>query len=209
MKQALILLAGIGVFCAAPAQADNSTVENAIKNRADLSSFYEGLVNTGVIRELKPNTMYTVFAPTNDALSRISQDKYPCFYSVQCKAEIAQIMRNHIVPGEQHLSDVVKQKGGVHSINSYFIRIGEMNPNDFVANGKDIIYTASLAGGMLYKIDGVLASDRQMALLAAPAVVTTTTVRTIPDPACGPAGCPDRVSQTTTITRPIAYSPAR
>ena len=113
MKKHLKVFSVLAIFltaatCAAPAKANNSEVESILQSYGDTSMFYQALQNTGVLNELSENRSYTIFAPTNAALAQITPQSYPCFYAVQCRPQIAVMMRNHIVPGhlepkEQHL----------------------------------------------------------------------------------------------------------
>ena len=130
-----------------PAYGDNVGVENAIKSRPDLSTFYQALVNTGVNHELQEGRSYTVFAPTNKAFARISQQQYPCFYMTECRAQVAAIVRDHIVPGKIYIDDAMNQQGGVNTIGGNFIRAGKtsriagkVSEGDFTIAGNDVIY---------------------------------------------------------------------
>jgi uncharacterized surface protein with fasciclin (FAS1) repeats len=174
MKRSLFSIAALsGVLAAGTALANNSTVENALKDRPELSTFYNGLLSTGVLAELKEGQPYTVFAPTNEAFAKLPVEQYPCFYSADCKAQVAEIFRRHIVPGERHLSDINPQ-GGVYSmfsIDDQHLTASEPNKDHFKVDGKNVISENQLLGGELYRIDGVLASDRDMAQFVAPTVV--------------------------------------
>ncbi len=192
-----------------PAYADNINVENAIKSRPDLSVFYQALVSTGVNHELNPGTSYTVFAPTNEALAQI-RSEYPCFYKAECRAQAAEIVRNHIIPGKTHIADAVKHEGGFFSLGRRFVTIGEPSRDDYTVGGHAIHSMSPFSGGILYKIDDMIANPHELASLqnaqyaALPKEVTTITRKTIPDPACGPAGCPDETTETTVISRVLA-----
>lgn len=194
-----------------PARGDNAKVENAIKNRADLSSFYQALVDTGVVHELNADTSYTVFAPTNDAFAMLTRDKYPCFYDMQCRSQIAEILRNHFVPGENYVSDAAQRKGGVYSIDHRFIPVGETSQNNYTVGGHSVTYMTGLGGSVLYKINGVIANERELAELtiAIPLRTTESVTHTIPDPACGAAGCPDRVTEVTSVRTMTTLQPTR
>ena len=184
---------------AVPAKADNQRIESALKERPELASFYEALLVTGVNHELKDGTSYTIFAPTNEAFAAISKEQYPCFYSEQCKTQIADVIRNHIVKGEQHVDDVVKQKGVLFSIDKRQISIGEPNPDKYTAEGQNIVRTNGLLGSMLYSIDGIIANQQELSAFVAP-VSTTVTQKVI---SYSPAGTVDgktTVVQTTTTT---------
>lgn len=184
------------------AYADNPAVEEALRARPDLSTFYQALVNTGVNHELQPNMAYTIFAPTNAAFAQIRQDQYPCFYSAQCRGQVADIVRNHIIPGNTYIN-TANAKGGYYSIGHRFVTLGEPFRNDFAVGGHNIIYTSAIPNGTLYKIDGVIASPTELASLQnmeyASAETTRVIRRVITDPACGPYGCPDAAE--TVVTR--------
>ncbi len=182
-----------------PAYANNARVEAAIKARPELASFYEAMVVTGVNQELKEGASYTVFAPNNEAFAALSKSQYPCFYSEQCKAQIADVIRNHIVSGEQHVEDVVKQKGALFSIDKRQIAIGEPNPDKFTADGRNILRTNGLLGSMLYTIDGLIANQQELAMFTTP-VSTTVTQRVISYSPVGTVDGKTTVVETTTTT---------
>jgi len=171
----IAILAGT-LSVAGVAQANNSTVENALKNRPDLSVFYDNLQSTGVLSELKENQPYTVFAPTNDAFAGLPASHYPCFYSGECRAQAAEVLRKHIVPGEKHLADMNPQAGiySLFSIDNQHIIAGEPNKDKFTVDGKRVLSENQLLGGILYKIDGVMVSDKDLVQFEAPKVVMVT-----------------------------------
>ena len=187
-----ITAASAALFTVEPALADNPKIEEALRSRPELSSFYQAIVNTGVNHELENGSTYTIFAPTNEAFAKISPQSYPCFYSATCRTEVAGVVRNHIVPGEVHLSDASRYKGGLYSMDKRFVTIGKDHRNDFqqadnsyTVDGSNVISTNSLGTSMLYKIDGVIANDRELSTLQPyyayfPEQTTTTVTRTSP-----------------------------
>ncbi len=205
-RSILGMAALVGTFAfAAAAHANNTTIENALKSRPDLSTFYNGLASTGVLNELKENESYTVFAPTNEAFSKISQQKYPCFYSATCNAQVAQILRKHIVPGEKHLRDMNSQGGvlSLFSIDNQHIVASEPNKDSFQVDGSTVISENQLLGSDLYKIDGVMVSDRDMAQFVAPEILVVHAAGSDLPPAVPPGKI---VTVTTTDkTTPIPY----
>lgn len=198
------LMAGTALFTN-PAQARNEYIENALKNRPELSSFYQGLVNTGVINELNEGVSYTIFAPTNDALASLSEEKYPCFYSEQCKGEAADILRNHIVPQEVNFASPGAK--GVFSIDKTLIHLGKPARNSFTVDGHNVVRQQQMAGAVLYEIDGVIADAQELSNVSALKYVPMAVVE--PQPAVNtttekvyysPEGRPDGISTTTTTT---------
>jgi uncharacterized surface protein with fasciclin (FAS1) repeats len=143
MKHSVLYIAALASSLAleTSAQANNSTIENALKSRPELSTFYNGLVSTGVLNELREGQPYTVFAPTNDAFAKISQSQYPCFYSIDCKAQVAEVLRKHIVPGEKHLRDMNDQ-GGIYSmfgLDNQHIVASEPSKDSFTVDGQKVL----------------------------------------------------------------------
>lgn len=203
MKTPLIL-ASLLAALSLPAYANNAQVEAAIKADAELAVFYQALANTGVLQELKANRSYTVFAPTNTAFTEVTTGKYPCFYASECKAQVATVLRNHIVEGKVRLSDSVKYKGGLHSLDKGFLYIGEVNPNYYEVNSRSIIAAKEFSGGALYKVDGVLANARELsAFYVAPAsaAVAGAVVCTLP------GGCPVVAPLPVAVAAPVAAAP--
>ncbi len=216
MKYSTLLPTLAATLISTVAYADNPAVEQAISSRPDLSMFYHALMNTGVNHELDANSTYTIFAPTNAAFAEIRHDQYPCFYTANCRTEVAAIVRNHIIPGSVYLDDKTKQrggysagKGGYYSIGHRFVTIGEPNRNNYAIAGNNVTYTTAFGNSYLYKIDGVIANPRELAALdfreyaglESEGRVVKTYRKTIPDPACGPVGCADETGQLTTTTR--------
>lgn len=188
-----------------PANASHSDVEDALRNHPEFSSFYQALMDTGVMSELQSGVDYTVFAPTNEAFAALIHDHSTCFNSMECKAEMASIVRNHIVPGDIRVSDVALHQGGLFSLGHRFTPIGRPNRSDYTVEGQIIHYTATFNGGRLYTVDGIIANKYELESLnaAIPHVQVSRHKTTIPDPACGEVGCPDALTETTTTYHSI------
>lgn len=218
LKQLLTItcMAAGASFYAGYASAGNSTIEDALKSRENLSAFYQGLVNTGVINELDSGASYTVFAPTNDAMKKISQDKYPCFYSQQCADEVADILRNHIVKGEVAMGTTGPTKTGVFSIDGEHLALGTVGNRDYTVNGKEIETQHQLLGSVLYEIDGVIAEPQELSDVGSlkyvhVPVATPVAQQTVQEQMYyAPDGRPDGYSRTVTTTQetPVVITPA-
>jgi uncharacterized surface protein with fasciclin (FAS1) repeats len=190
----------------APAHADNTTMENALKRRPELSMFYNALVKTGVIHELHAYQPYTVFAPTNASFAQYPQSEYACLYSdtPDCKAQLAEVLRSHIVPGEKHLKkmDSPGNEGDIDSlfsINNRHIVASEPNPDTYMVDGKTVASIHQLAGGELYEITGILATKQDLAKLETRPVVV------VHEPPPAPLPTKVEITTTTQATTPIPH----
>lgn len=188
---------------ASTALAANASIENALKENPDLSTFYDAAKKTGVLDELKETRSYTVFAPTNKAFAEMTEAQYPCLYSEQCTDEIADIMRNHFVPGQVTFSGPIKTT--VFSIDKMNVNLGVQNGHVRTVAGNNIVNRGQIFGGVLVEIDGVIASPQELAniktlkYVKVPAPVTENVVeKTVTDKVFyAPDGTPDGVSRTT------------
>jgi len=155
-----------------PAYAANSHVERALAGRDDISAFHRALINTGVANELDENAEYTIFAPTNEAFSNVPPRVNRCFflYSAQCRSEEAAVLRNHIVPGNKNIRDLVKWDKSVATLGDRHLYVAEPNKGEYTVEGHRILSQGRENNVSLYVIDGVIASDQEIALFPEPSV---------------------------------------
>lgn len=169
MRHLFLTLASSACIClalAGTAQAGGhgrSYIEEKIAARPELSRFAEALQKTGISKELNQGESYSVFAPANsafDALEDSAQSNLDmCFLSENCKAELAKVLRNHIVPQEVSYADPGLH--AVHSIDGFTITLHEPRKGDRYANGKKVLEQQGLFGGQLYVIDGLMQDTQE------------------------------------------------
>jgi uncharacterized surface protein with fasciclin (FAS1) repeats len=167
MKYTLAVAAVLGLLggMLASANANNRGVELALESQNDtLSIFHRALINTGVAGELNENTEYTVFAPTNAAFSEIQPRIYPCFYSAQCRKEVAAILRNHIVPRRETIKYWSTWGGPVSTIGPRGIRMEEAYKDVYTVDGHRVLFYSEWGQANVYTINGVIADDQELAL---------------------------------------------
>src|SRR5262249_10356014 len=121
---------------------------------------------------------YTIFAPVNSAFARIRPMDYPCFYSEQCRPEIAELLRNHIVLGQHDLKDLVTYGSGIQTAGNRFVHVEEHYVGDYTVEGQKILTKAEMNGNIVYRVDGVISLPEELAhferLKAIPASTATT-----------------------------------
>lgn len=190
----------------------NGAISDALKHRDNLSSFTDALIATGVLDELKPNRSYTIFAPTNEAFAKLNNQEYPCLQSTQCKAEVADILRNHIVPGQVTFTGPVK--GAVFSIDNTNLNLGTRNGEVRTVAGYNIVNRGQVLGGIICEIDGVIATAQELANVTAikyqPVKVEHNIIErtTVDKVYYAPDGTPDGMSKVTTYTtEPVSVQP--
>jgi uncharacterized surface protein with fasciclin (FAS1) repeats len=206
MKKSLLTTLVFGAFCttfATPALANNVAVESALANYGDLSSFYAALLNTGVLGELSENAHYTVLAPTNEAFAEINPQLYPCFYAVQCRAQLADALRDHIIVGRWTLKELAHQPQ-VNTLGRYAAITEQPYVNEYTVSGQHVLTSAQINGNVIDRLDGVIISQQQLDQFHAlpPVANATTTITTYRTPVAYPApgGGYDQGLMTKTVT---------
>ena len=194
MKYSLATITALGLLgsMTVPANANNTAVESALAGQGDVSMFYRALLNTGVARELNEHTEYTVFAPTNAAFAAIQPREYPCFYAPSCRQQVAAILRNHIVPRNESVERFSKWGGDIPTIGKSTLYVEEPYQGQYTVEGHGVLYQTKSSEDLrkqgedasLYQIDGVIASDQDLAafrmqpVASIPGTVTRKTVTT-------------------------------
>jgi len=180
MKRHLLITALLGicsgtVFSVSPARANNVAVERALASYGDLSTFYAAALNTGVLAQLDPNQQYTIFAPTNEAFAEMRPEVFPCFYTVQCRGPVADMVRDHIVAGAWTPKELVHQ-GTLSTLGPYRLFAESPYVGDYTVGNAKVLSDADLHGTMIYRINDVILHHRQMAAFqASPPVKGTVT----------------------------------
>ncbi|HAX91934.1 MAG TPA: hypothetical protein DCY07_06985 [Rhodospirillaceae bacterium] len=180
-------------------RGSNAYVENVLADQGDLTTFYHALHTTGVVNELSNNVEYTIFAPTNAAFNQVRPRDFPCFYAAQCRPQLAAVLRNHIIPRNESVGRLSKW-GGIQTLGGRVVEVEEPYKGHFAADGNRVLYQNeasenSLVRGhrvTLYRIDGLIANDQEMApfraqpVAAMPEQVIEKTTRTYRTPATTP-----------------------
>ena len=195
-------------LAAMPAAANNKGVDIAFQSLGDTSMFYQGLVNTGLVAAMRDDEHYTIFAPTNASLMETPPQVYPCFYSVECRPQVAEILRDHIIVGRYDLKDLVRYGSGINTAGPRMARIEEPYVGNYTIDGRTILSKIEVDGNIIYRVDGLLADRQdlsrfQTASYVPPAAITTTQVTTY-----GSAdGLPEEITRTTTVTHESTIEP--
>jgi uncharacterized surface protein with fasciclin (FAS1) repeats len=180
-------------------RGSNVYVESMLANKGDLTMFYQALHTTGVAKELSNNEQYTIFAPTNAAFSQIQPSVYPCFYQPQCRPQLAAVLRSHIIPKNESVGSLSRW-GNIQTIGGRVIEVEQPYIGTFVVGEHRVLYQNENSENYfvkgnkasLYRIDGVIANDQEMApfrvqpYVGLPEQITEKTVITYRTPVTSP-----------------------
>ncbi|MDB5798547.1 MAG: fasciclin protein [Paucimonas sp.] len=126
---------------------------------ADVSATFKNFVGaakkSGLQETLKNGGPYTVFAPTDEAISKFGADRWQALE--KDKPRMSQLLMRHVVPGKMLVSEV--KPGPVTSVAGSAIKLKS-------DNGKVTVGTANVTqsdmladNGVIHAIDQVLVDD--------------------------------------------------
>lgn len=144
---------GCGKDSSTGAHSDESAAQ-AVKKENDLSTFSQVMAKAGLESKLQSDGSYTIFAPTDDAFSKLPDGFIDSLSSDQLK----EILNYHILSKEMYKSDIRKESSLKTSEgDSIFIKVGskiELNHNAKVIDGDN-----EVSNGVIQKVDHVIIPD--------------------------------------------------
>ncbi|WP_439522425.1 fasciclin domain-containing protein [Marivita sp.] len=98
--------------------ADKTIVENAV-NSADHTTLVAAVKAAGLVDTLMGEGPFTVFAPTNAAFDRISDESLNALLQPEAKAQLTQILTCHVVATNamsDAIAGMIADDGGMHPV---------------------------------------------------------------------------------------------
>ena len=144
----------------------NSIVAKAMGN-ADLSTLVSALQAADMAQTLKAEGDYTVFAPTNDAFSKVPKATLENLMKPENKAQLQKLLQYHVLQGKMNTVAVmakIKEAGGkldVTTMNGEVLTLSEKNGKVMIKDAKGNTATVTSAdmeasNGVVHTIDKVL-----------------------------------------------------
>jgi uncharacterized surface protein with fasciclin (FAS1) repeats len=145
---------------AAPA-APSGDIIATLQAEGNFTTFLHALDVAGMTEQLKGPGPFTVFAPTDEAFSRIPQARRDSLLSD--KAGLVAILNNHIVSGRLSAEEVSRGANGVGFLGGQSLKVD--TTGGVRVNGASVVKANILASnGVIHAIDQVLlpGSDSQV-----------------------------------------------
>lgn len=163
---AVVLLAGCSgeksgasgdATTAAEASPTGQKLAAAVAGSAALSTFGKALTDTGVSGAFDGAASYTVFAPTDAAFGKLG-DPGKLLFQPEQRAALAEVVRNHILPGYFTPSDI---RSALDKANGKSVTMPTMGKGalTFAKSGDGISVTSSDGAKAMISGDPVLASN--------------------------------------------------
>lgn len=99
---------------------EKNIVENAV-NSADHTTLVAAVKAAGLVETLMSEGPFTVFAPTNAAFDRISDESLTALLQPEAKAQLTQILTCHVVAANamsDAIAGMISGSGGTHAVQT-------------------------------------------------------------------------------------------
>lgn len=144
----------------------NSIAAKAMGN-SDLSTLVSALQAADLAQTLKSEGEYTVFAPTNDAFSKVPKATLDNLMKPENKAQLQGLLKYHVLQGKMNATDVLAKikaannKLDVTTLNGDVLTLSEKDGKVMIKDGKGNTATVTSAdmdasNGVVHVVDKVL-----------------------------------------------------
>ena len=103
-----VAVSGSAVFANGGKDGDAETIVGVAAGNNDFSTLVAAVKAAGLVETLNGDGPFTVFAPTNDAFSKIDSKTLGSLLEPANKEALANILTYHVVSGQLKAADVVK-----------------------------------------------------------------------------------------------------
>jgi uncharacterized surface protein with fasciclin (FAS1) repeats len=149
------------------AQMEANSIAAKAMGNAELSTLVSALQAADMAQTLKGEGDYTVFAPTNDAFSKVPKATLENLMKPENKSQLQKLLQYHVLQGKMNAADVmakIKDAGGkldVTTMNGEVLTLSEKNGKVMIKDAKGNSATVTSAdmdasNGVVHTIDKVL-----------------------------------------------------
>ena len=137
---------------AVPASAKKDIVETAAA-AGNFDTLASLLKQAGLVKTLKGNGPYTVFAPTDKAFSKVPQATLDAL--AKDKAKLRSVLLYHVAKGKLTAKKVVKRKS-IKTRNGQRVRVKVRGDKVFVGGARVVTPDVRASNGVIHAINKVL-----------------------------------------------------
>ena len=108
MKRIKTILASTLLFAAAFSFAQTETIVGVAAGNENFSTLVTAVKSAGLVETLNSEGPFTVFAPTNDAFTKLPDGTVKSLLMPTSKADLTGILTYHVVPGKFEAAAVIE-----------------------------------------------------------------------------------------------------
>lgn len=169
LKIIMLLVVSLVVLAFTSNINPDKTISEMVAEKQDLSTLLTALETAELVDVLNEEGPYTVFAPTNEAFENLPEGKLDELLKPENKAELAGILKYHVISGKVYASDLEADKG-FETLEGTELKVkvkdterGYMDEEQkegkkkvMVNNAKIIESDIEASNGIIHFIDGVI-----------------------------------------------------
>ncbi len=110
LKTITILVISLMILAFTTNISPEKTISEKVAAKQNLSTLLTALQAADLVETLKGEGPYTVFAPTNNAFKNLPEGKLDELLKPENKAQLAKILKYHVVSGKIYASDLSGEK---------------------------------------------------------------------------------------------------
>lgn len=141
----------------AQTSGEDQTVIGVAENTPNFSTLLNALDAAGLTETLQDTGPFTVFAPTNEAFSKLSDDELSALLAD--RDALQRVLSYHVVPGSFTTSDITQGMSGFPTLEGSELPITESGVGDATVTAVNI----PASNGVVFAIDTVLTPPAQAA----------------------------------------------
>jgi uncharacterized surface protein with fasciclin (FAS1) repeats len=132
-----------------------TTIWNTAMNTASLSTFAKALRSAGLVDRFRSGGPYTVFAPSDEAFSRLPAGTLDNLMKPENKDRLRSILLYHVTGGDLFSSDISGSRR-ISTLEGQPIRLVNRDGRIFVNNARVVEPNLRATNGVIHEIDMVL-----------------------------------------------------
>lgn len=143
------------VVIAAHAHAQNRDIVDTAVAAGQFKTLAAALKAAGLVETLKGNGPFTVFAPTDEAFSKLPKGTVEDLLKPENKARLTAVLTYHVVPGKVMAADVVKVKEA-KTVQGSSLKVNAAGGKVTVDNATVVKTDIAASNGVIHVIDTVV-----------------------------------------------------
>lgn len=154
---AVIILQASMCLMAKSARNDQMDIVQVAQSNKDLTTLVTALQSAGLVDDLKGEGPFTVFAPTNEAFSKLPQGTLEDLLKPENQSKLVDILTYHVKAGKTSSEEAIKLNGqDILMLNNNPAKIEVKNGSLYIDGAKVIVADVQAKNGVIHIIDTVM-----------------------------------------------------
>lgn len=133
---------------------EKDIVDTAVAN-GSFTTLAAALEAGGLIETLKSDGPFTVFAPTDEAFSKLPDGTVEMLLLPENKDKLVSILTYHVVPGKVSAVEVIKLNSAT-TVNGADVKISVRNDTVFINESSVVLADVNASNGVIHVVDTVI-----------------------------------------------------